>query len=117
MIDRYRPALVVLEDRSASRRRSRTLRRVRLVASYCQTRELTAAFVTRRDVQEAFADSGRTKHSIAMAIAEEFPELAARVPLERKLWSPEDQQMNIFDAISFIAALRVTRRRHCEGSA
>lgn len=111
MIDRYRPALVVLEDRSASRRRSRTLRRLRLVASHCQTRELPVAFVTRRAVQETFAESGRTKHDIAKAIADEYPELAGRLPAERKLWSPEDQQMNIFDAISFVAALPVTPRR------
>jgi len=70
------------------------------------------AFVTRRAVQEAFAESGRTKYDIAKAIADEYPELAGRLPAKRKLWSPEDQQMNIFDAISFVAAIPVTHRRH-----
>lgn len=51
-------------------------------------------------MQEAFAGSGRTKYDIVRAIAEEFPELALRLPERRNLWSPEDQQMNIFDAMS-----------------
>lgn len=80
------------------------------MASYCRTRELPVALVTRRAVQDAFAESGRTKHDIAKAIADEYPELAARLPAERKLWLPEDQQMNIFDAISFVAALRALPR-------
>lgn len=106
MIDRYRPALVVLEDRSGSRRRSRSLRRLRLVASYCVARPLPIAFVTRRSVRQAFGESGRTKHDIATAIVMEFRELESRLPKPRKAWMPEDEQMNIFDAISFVVALR-----------
>lgn len=80
------------------------------MASYCQTRELPVAFVTRRAVQEAFAETGHTKHDIAQAIAAEFPELATRLPRERKLWSSEDQQMNVFDALSFFLAFQASRK-------
>lgn len=105
MIDRYRPALVVLEDRTESKRRSRTLQRLRLAAAYCATRRIPVGFVSRRSVRQAFGESGRTKHEIATAIVMEFPELGTRLPIVRKPWMPEDEQMNIFDALSFVVAL------------
>lgn len=106
MIDRYQPALVVVENRATSRRRSRTLRRLRLVVSYCSSRSLPVASVSRDSVRQAFAEVGRTKHDIARAIATEFPELESRLPAERKPWLPEDEQMNVFDALSLVLALR-----------
>lgn len=110
MIDRYRPALVVVEDRAASRRQSRTLRRLKLVLSYCANRTLPVASVSRGSVLQAFAEAGRTKRDIALALAAEFPELKSRLPDERKPWLPEDEQMNVFDALSFVVALQVTGR-------
>jgi len=42
----------------------------------------------------------RTKHEIATAIASLFPELAWRLPPERKLWKKEDCRMALFDAVA-----------------
>jgi hypothetical protein len=46
------------------------------------------------------ADGAATKFQIAKAIAVEIPELAPRLPGERKIWLPEHANMSIFDAAS-----------------
>jgi hypothetical protein len=109
LTDRYGPALLVVEDLSESRRRGRAARRIELVKTYAASRGIRVVAVTRRIVRSVFAEAGTTKHEIAVALAVEFPELAGRVPPQRKLWMSEDERMSLFDALSFaVAALRAT---------
>jgi hypothetical protein len=62
--------------------------------------------VSRTKVRQVFAPLGATKkHRIASVIAVRFPELAARLPPERKPWMSEDSRMTIFDAAAFALAL------------
>jgi len=70
------------------------------------------ARVTRQAVREAFTKVGRTKYEIAKAISDWFPELAARLPVQRRLWLAEDQRMNICDAMAFFLTVRSRGRPH-----
>jgi hypothetical protein len=58
-------------------------------------------------VRKAFPDS-KTKHDIALVLADRFPELRSWRPRRRKAWMSEDERMNIFDALalaeSFLAS-------------
>lgn len=105
-IDRFRPSAVVLLDRSADRRESGVLNRWRLLQPYCTSRYLPVFLVSGSLIKEVFRSTGSTKSQIASAIAEEFPELEGRLPATRKAWMSEGEQMNVFDAVSFIVALR-----------
>jgi hypothetical protein len=42
---------------------------------------------------------------MAQAVAARFPELAPRLPPQRKPWMSEDCRMAIFDAAAFVLAL------------
>jgi hypothetical protein len=48
----------------------------------------------------------RNKNEIAFAVARIFPELAWRLPPERKLWTKEDSRMALFDAVAGALALQ-----------
>ena len=52
-------------------------------------------------MREAFLQYGaRTKQQIATDIANQFPELAPRVPPVRSCWMTEHYSMATFDAVS-----------------
>jgi len=62
-------------------------------------------------VKQAFAEAGaRNKYEIAVAIANNFPELAPRVSRFRKAWMSEDYRMSIFDAVGFGMAFLSAKR-------
>jgi hypothetical protein len=56
----------------------------------------------RRDaIRAAFAPyNARSKHEIAVVLAQLFPELGWKLPSERKIWTKEDPKMAIFDALA-----------------
>lgn len=103
LIARYQPDMIVTENPSG--KRSRRCARVRaLIASIvalarertCRTRSFTRA-----EVYKPFPHVDKpNKHRIANAIAEQFPELAPRLPPFRKPWMSEDVRMSIFDAMA-----------------
>ncbi len=52
-------------------------------------------------MRHRFAAAGAaTKFRVAKSIAKGLPELAPRLPAERKIWLPEHANMSIFDAAS-----------------
>lgn len=100
IMDRYGPALIVLEDISGTRRGARARKRIDLIARYAESRGVDARFISRADVHAAFMDFGVTKQEIAVAIAHIFPELERHLPRPRKPWMSEDERMNVFDAVA-----------------
>jgi hypothetical protein len=101
LLARYEPDLLALPDVEEPRR-GRWAKRFTLdVESFATERGIAVRRVSRREVQEQFADSGVTKHEIAVAVTRLFPELASRLPRQRKPWMSEDKRMSIFDAVSF----------------
>lgn len=107
LIERYHPKLLALADIENSRR-GRWAKKFTLdMESLANKRGIAVKRVSRREVQELFADSGTTKYEIAVAIARMLPDLEPRLPPKRKPWMSEDKRMSIFDAVSFaLVALR-----------
>ena len=60
----------------------------------------TVVMLPRDSVLKTFEPSGTTKHEIALAIAQAFPELTSRLPRKRRPWMSEDESMNVFDAVA-----------------
>jgi hypothetical protein len=107
LIARYEPELMVLPDAEDSRRGRWVRKFTAAMESLAHKKSIPIRRVSRREVQEMFADSGTTKYEIAVAIARLFPELEPRLPRKRKPWMSEDKRMSIFDAVSFaLVALR-----------
>lgn len=102
LIQFYRPDVLALERCSA--RESRRRPRVRVLIH--ALRRLAA----REGVQPRHISPGRlrrvctgnrraTKHDVARALADRFPELARALPPRRKSWMNEDHRINVFDAV------------------
>ena len=91
LIERYQPAVVVVEDprRIVSRRCARVRKLLRAVEQLAIRRNVQPRRVTRGAVRTAFAGAeARTKEQIAGTIAGRYPELLPRLPPPRKLWMP-----------------------------
>jgi hypothetical protein len=106
LLSRYEPDLLVIEDLAVpgARRRKRARKEIRSIELLALKRGLAAERISRLRVIEAFAP-GKSKLEVALRLVEIFPALRPRLPRKRKAWTTEDARMNIFDALSFAAAL------------
>jgi hypothetical protein len=99
MIDRYQPALILIEGENA-RRRTRAKLRLSLVDQLASSRGIALRRVSGWAVRETFNSGKTTKYDIAVALIEVLPELELHLPCERKPWTSEDERMHIFDAVA-----------------
>ncbi len=101
LLQLYQPTVVVLEDcaRRGSRRCPRVRRLIERIRATVTKSGVKARLVSTARVRKAFAPAS-TKHEIAVALANRFPELAPLLPPPRKPWMSEDCRMNIFDAVA-----------------
>lgn len=107
LIRLYAPDALVFEDAAAggSRRRLRVRKLFKELRRTAAHLGVPSCAISRRAVRDAFSPGSRaTKHQIATAIAESFPELAPQLPPRRKAWMSERANMGIFDALSFALA-------------
>jgi hypothetical protein len=107
LIERYQPDVLVVEDPSSAdcRRWPRVQLLIRELGVQAARTNITIRRLSRAGVRKVFGASGAsTKYEIARAIASRFPELALRLPPERKPWMSEDARMAIFDASAFALA-------------
>lgn len=106
MVDRYRPAIIAVEDTSSTRRGERAQRRIEAVVEYAELRDVHPILVSRSEVRSSLdLPTDATKHEAAARIAELFPELGTLLPPERKPWQSEDERMNVFDAVALAIPL------------
>jgi hypothetical protein len=101
--DYMRPSLVIVKD--ADGKSSRTGRRVRklidLIETYTCELKLPVVKYSRDQIRDVFSQFGATtKYDISQTILAEFKELEMKLPKKRKLWTSEDYNMAIFDAMS-----------------
>jgi hypothetical protein len=69
------------------------------------SRGIYTPIYSRETIRECFERSGaRTRHDIALSIAEQIEVFRRRLPRERKRWDSEDVRQSLFDA----AALALT---------
>ena len=106
MIQEVRPGAVVIENwfHESCRRSERVRELLFEIAVVAHKRGATAAVYSRRHIREAFGELGKTKHTIARAIADTLPALKPWLPPPRRIWESEHYSMAIFEA----AALGVT---------
>lgn len=104
LIERYEPDVLVIEDCGVrgARRCRRVQLLIRALLELAKRKHVRCYRCPRLKVIQAFSPVGaRTKHQIAAAIANLFPELAPQLPPLRKPWMNENYRMSIFDAVAF----------------
>lgn len=97
LIEQYEPSAVVLKHWTGDTNGKRAKMR-QAVARQANLRRIPVRLLRRGAVRNVFAGDDRNKYTIASALAQRFPELAARLPPKRKIWQSEDYRMSIFDA-------------------
>lgn len=108
LIGRYQPDVIVLGNPTGkgSRRVLRVQELTQEILKLASSKRIKARSISRLQIINAFSPSGAfTKHQIASRIAEQFPELALRLPPPRKRWMSEDERMSIFDAVALALTL------------
>ena len=106
MIRDIKPAAVVIENWvHASCRRSERVRTLLLDISVLASKSGAAAMVySRQHVRQAFGKSGKSKDTIAAAIAAQLPALRPWLPPKRRIWESEHHSMAIFEAAALALA-------------
>ena len=100
LLDRYVPSLIVVEEASLARHGLRaSTRRGKLIATVV-SQGLEIATVSRAQVRRMFSASGTSRFEIALAISLWFPEVAPHLPKKRRIFDPEDERLDMFDALS-----------------
>ena len=103
LLDRYEPKVVVFEQFS-----DHPARRVRRIQELCRrmialanARGIYTPIYGRETVHECFESSGaRTRHDIALSIAEQIEIFRHRLPPKRKTGNSEDVRQSLFDAVA-----------------
>jgi hypothetical protein len=107
LIDRYRPAVLVIQETTGqSPPRSTRIRRLsRMLVHLAAAEYVDLHRCSKAEVKACFGAYGATtKHEIAKAIATQIPAFAHRLPRLRRGWTGEDARQALFDA----AALALT---------
>lgn len=103
LIDFYLPDVLAVEDYAGkgSHRCKRVQKLIKLIAELAKKKRVKVRKFSRDQIKEVFANAGaRTKYQIAAKITECFPQLIPLMPRNRLPWMPEDNRMNVFDAVS-----------------
>jgi hypothetical protein len=99
MIDLYEPDQLVLQDYEAedSRRSKRVRKLGKQLTALVQLHRVRLSSYPRAQVHQAILnDPAGTKHALARALADRFPEeLGHRLPPKRRAWESEDHRMVI----------------------
>jgi hypothetical protein len=101
LLDECAPAVVIAKESQRRKKINSGKRRRKLdvIARKARQRGIPVRVLSRSAVRKAFAGNGlQTKHQVASALAERFPELGPILPPKRKIWQSEDYRMSIFDA-------------------
>lgn len=103
LLERYEPWTVVFEafEDGASRRYERIQELYRQMIAAAAMRDIRVAVYDRDTVRRCFEHAGkRTRHGIALSIAEQIELFRHRLPRERKRWESEDARQSLFDAVA-----------------
>lgn len=101
LVQFYKPDAIVVEDcrHRSSRRHKRVQHLIEDILDLARQKKIKVRPIPISTVHRFFSETGAaTKHQIATALAERFPELAGRLPRKRRPWESENHSMSVFDA-------------------
>jgi hypothetical protein len=98
----YAPETIV-SPHPESCRSERSRQRLDDLQTIALLRGIWTVAPSKESVRGMFPEA-RSKHDIAVALVDRFPELRPRLPRKRKPWQSEDSRMKIFDALALMLA-------------
>jgi len=103
LLEKYPFDAVILEDYKGkgSRRCLRVQQLIQAIHGLATVKGIATYSFSRDDIRNTFSQTeALTKHAIATKIAKDLPQLGPHLPPPRKIWLPESDRINIFDAAS-----------------
>jgi len=105
---RFNPQTILIEHQTLQSKRSSRARELLVsIEVLGLSHGITVERIERSGVRATFPES-KTKHGIALALTDRYPELRTWRPRRRKPWMSEDERMNIFDALALAEAFLLT---------
>jgi hypothetical protein len=101
LIAKYDPHSIVIEDidDAGSKRTERGIALYRAIEKLADRVGVTVFAYPRQTVFSVFKSyHPKTKHDIALVLADMLPQLKRRLPPKRKIWLPQDSRQALFDA-------------------
>ena len=102
-VDYFRPSIVILLDPEGkhSRAGNRVRKLIAQIMAYAKEEKLPVVQYSRDQIKDVFEQFGAvTKYDISQVLLKEFKELESKTPKKRELWTSEDRNMVVFDALS-----------------
>lgn len=102
-IEYLRPSIVLVQDpmSNSSRTGDRVRKLINKIVKLAHNSKLPVKQYSRDKIREVFEQFGAiTKYEISQLLITEFDELKLKLPKKRKLWTSEDRNMAVFDALS-----------------
>ena len=102
-INYLRPSIVIVQDPDGTSTRTGTRVRqlINKIVTYAHGEKLNVVQYSRDKIRDVFEQFGAiTKYDISQILIKEFKELEHKLPKRRVLWTSEDRNMAIFDALS-----------------
>ena len=99
----FRPSIVLVQnpEGKTSRAGKRVRDLVEKIVAYATANNLPVVQYSRDQIRDVFEQFGATtKYQISQILLGGFKELASKSPKQRSLWTSEDRNMAIFDALS-----------------
>lgn len=103
LLEYFKPSVVIAIDpeSKASRMGKRVRELIKKIVTYCEKNQITIHKISRDQIRDVFSQFGvSTKYEISQMLITEFEELELKLPKKRKIWTSEDRNMAIFDALS-----------------
>jgi len=113
VVEKHSPVVIVLPRVDSAKKRQRTRAKLSALVGHLRFHHHTVVMLPREIVRKTF-EPAETKHDIALAIANAFPELASRLPRRRRPWMSEDESMNVFDAVALALTVLSNPRDYWE---
>ena len=112
MVRDITPSAVVIENwfHESCRRSERVRLLLFDLAVVAHRGGATVMIYSCRQIRQAFGECGKTKDTIAKAVADALPALKPWLPPRRRIWESEHYSMAIFDAV----ALAMTHYKNIE---
>jgi len=98
-----RPSIVIVQDPEgkSSRTGNRVEKLIKKIVALAGKSNLKVVQYSRDQIRGVFEQFGAvTKYDISQILITEFKELESKMPKKRALWTSEDRNMAIFDALS-----------------
>ena len=101
LLDRYRPAVLVLEDwlDEAYQRSERIIDLYERILALAKRKNIPVVCYPMKKIREFFAyRNALNKYEIALHIAKIIPAFSYQVPPRREIWKGEDARQGLYDA-------------------